>query len=105
MSSDRTVRVVVMKIHRDDYLGEPFRTLVKDINAAWEAIPDDLVGATYLFEDASGKAYAFSIKMTQAKDPQETGSFGLWFGPLDAPAISERVKAVNGLLNTHAQPV
>jgi hypothetical protein len=58
-------------------------------------IPTELVGATYFFQDNSGNIFVFAIKMTQAKDPKEVGHFGLWLGPVDHPAIQERVKAIS----------
>lgn len=63
-----------------------------------EAIPSDLIGATYLFQDRLGKPFVFAIQMTQAKDPQERGNFGLWFGPLDHSAIQDRIRAVSSFL-------
>lgn len=63
-----------------------------------DQIPNDLIGATYLFEDRLGNKYVFAIKMTQAKDPQDMGNFGLWFGPIDHPAIQKRLEAVSTFL-------
>lgn len=60
-----------------------------------ENIPTDLIGATYFFQDQSGKTFVFGIKMTQANDPKDIGHFGLYFGPLDHPAIQKRVQAVS----------
>lgn len=72
-----------------------------DIRLDCEAIPEELIGATYLFQDQSGKTYVFAIKMTQAKDPKEIGHFGLWFGPINHPAIQMRVKAVSAYLEQY----
>lgn len=75
-----------------------FPTHLFDIPLNCESIPPDLIGATYLFQDQSGKTYVFAIKMTQAKDPKAMGSFGLWFGSIDMPSIQGRVKAVSSYL-------
>lgn len=59
-----------------------------------ENLPQDLIGATYFFKDKEGTSYAFSIKMTQANDPQESGHYILWFGSLENKAVKERVQTV-----------
>jgi hypothetical protein len=66
--------------------------LDKPLNCS--SIPDELIGATYIFTDQQGHTYAFAIKMTQAKDPKENGNFGLWFGSLQNTQVSQRVNAV-----------
>jgi hypothetical protein len=66
-----------------------------------EEIPTDLIGATYLIQDKAGKMFVFSIKMTQAKDPKETGHFGLWFGSIDNPVVKERVTTVSSFLEAN----
>lgn len=45
-----------------------------------DSIESELVGAFYLFSNGEGKTYAFAIKMNQANNQQELGSFGLWLG-------------------------
>lgn len=63
-----------------------------------ESIPEELIGATYLFQDQAGTTFAFAIKMIQAKnpkDPNEIGNFGLWFGPANHPSIQKRIQAVS----------
>lgn len=72
-----------------------------DVPLPCENIPSELIGATYLFEDQSGNSYVFAIKITQAKDPKDRGDFGLWFGPIDHPAVQERVKSVSGYLEQY----
>lgn len=63
-------------------------------------IPEELIGATYIFTLKSGQEYAFAIKMTQAKDPKDQGHFGLWFGPLKNQAVHQRVTTVLNFLNS-----
>lgn len=75
-----------------------FPTHLFDVPLNCEVIPTELIGATYFFQDQSGKTFVFAIKMTQAKDPKSMGSFGLWFGSIDLPSIQERVKAVSSYL-------
>lgn len=69
-----------------------------DIPLNCEGIPNELIGATYLFQDQLGNKFVFAIKMTQAKDPQDVGNFGLWFGSQSHPAIQVRLKAVEAYL-------
>lgn len=65
------------------------------------SIPTDLIGATYFFTDENNKTFVFAIKMTQAKDPQEQGNFGLWFGPIDDAVIKTRVTNVLDFLRVN----
>ncbi len=76
-----------------------------DVPLNCEHIPTDLIGATYLFQDQSGKTFVFAIKMTQAKDPKETGNFGLWFGPIDHLSIQERIKAISSYMTQNGSNV
>lgn len=64
-------------------------------------IPSHLVGATYLMRDKTGKLFAFGIQMTQANKTGQ-GDFGLWFGPIDHPAVKIRVESVLGFIKAHA---
>lgn len=64
-------------------------------------IPTELIGAIYLFEDEFKNKYIFAIKMTQAKDPQEIGNFGLWFGSIYHPAIEKRVNAILNFIDQY----
>lgn len=69
-----------------------------DIPLNSENIPDELIGATYLFQDQLGNPFVFAIKMTQAKNPEDIGNFGLWFGPIHHPAIQKRLQAVSSYM-------
>lgn len=69
-----------------------------DVPLDCDTIPLEMIGATYLFQNEAGQTFIFSIKMTQAKDPQELGHFGLWLGPLDHPAIQKRLKTISTFL-------
>ncbi|MBS0629380.1 MAG: hypothetical protein JSS30_04045 [Verrucomicrobia bacterium] len=68
-----------------------------------DSLPLALIGATYFFETDAQETYVFSIKMTQAKDPQEIGHFGLWFGPITHPAIEQRLKSLSEILDCNHQ--
>lgn len=63
-----------------------------------ESIPLHLIGATYSFKDLEGRQFIFSIKMTQANDPQENANYALWFGPSDHPEIQKRIVELKTLL-------
>lgn len=69
-----------------------------DIRMDCESIPNELIGATYIFQDELGNKFIFAIKMTQAKDPKDIGNFGLWFGSIHHPAIQKRLQAVTNFL-------
>ena len=79
-------------IYQQELLNFPSHLV--DMPLDCETIPTDLIGATYLFQNQFGKTFVFAIKMTQAKDPEAIGSFGLWFGPIETPAIQDRLQAV-----------
>jgi len=81
------------KIYQHELANYP--THLFDVPLNCETISTDLIGATYFFEDQSGKTFVFAIKMTQAKDSKDAGNFGLWFGPINHPAIQERIRAVS----------
>lgn len=85
------------KIYQEALTEYPQRLTDFPLNC--DQIPTELIGATYIFESNAGQRYAFSIKMTQAKDPKEAGHFGLWFGPLHHTAINQRVQAVNEFID------
>lgn len=80
------------KIYMQELDNYPDHLFDQPLNCS--SIPEELIGATYVFTDKQGEAYAFAIKMTQAKDPKEIGHFGLWFGSLQNPKVSTRVHAV-----------
>ena len=91
------------KIYQQELMNYP--THLFDIPLNCENIPANLIGATYLFQDRSGKTFVFAIKMTQATDPKDIGSFGLWFGPINHPSIQERVKAVSNYMEQNGSNV
>lgn len=62
-----------------------------------------LIGATCFLEDQKGDKHVFANQITQAKDPLDNGTFGLWFGPATHPAIQERVNAVKTFVHAHEQ--
>lgn len=82
------------RIYKQELLNYPDHLF--DVPLDCESIPGAHVGATYLFQDNAENTFVFSIKMTQAKDPQEIGHFGLWFGPIHHAAIQERLQTVSG---------
>lgn len=82
-------------IYQQELLNYPAHLF--DVPLDIENIPSDLIGATYLFQDRLGKTFVFAIKMTQAKDPNELGNFGLWFGPIDHPSIQKRLADLHDL--------
>src|SRR5690606_21668156 len=53
------------KVYQQELASYP--THLFDVPLNCEDIPTDLIGATYLFQDRSGKTFIFAIKMTQAK--------------------------------------
>ncbi len=59
-----------------------------------EGFDETLTGATYRFEDKSGRIYLFSLEMTQANNPQETTQNRAWFGSTDQPEIIERYRQI-----------
>jgi hypothetical protein len=63
-----------------------------------------MVGATYLFKDALGTLCAFSIKSTQANNPQSLSEWAIWFGKIKDPLISQRVNEILDYLEANDGP-
>lgn len=65
-----------------------------------DAIPQDLIGATYLitFEDSS--TYVLSLRSYQANSPTDD-KWAIWFGSIDDAAVAERLQAVTSFLRDH----
>jgi len=80
------------EIYREELANYPMSLI--DYPLGCDSIPSELIGATYFFEDGEGNIFAFAIKMAQAKDPRNGGEFGLWFGPVDHPAVRKRLMTV-----------
>lgn len=83
---------IQQSIYQQELHNYPNHLLDKPLHCS--SIPDELIGATYIFTDRKGNTFAFAIKMTQAKDPKESGNFGLWFGSLQNKEVSRRVDSV-----------
>ena len=69
-----------------------------DVPLKCHEIPQNLTGATYVFEDQWGESFVFAINMTQANNPQEFGTFSIWYGPLSHKEIFNRVSEVAAFL-------
>lgn len=91
------------KIYQQELKNYPAHLFDVPLNC--ENIPVDLIGATYLFQDRSGRTFVFAIKMTQAKDPKDIGNFGLWFGPINHTSIQERVKTISSYMEQNGSSV
>ncbi|MCE5318457.1 MAG: hypothetical protein LLG04_13990 [Parachlamydia sp.] len=68
-----------------------------------DEIPVELHGALYFFTSKDGENLVFAIKMTQAKNPEETGHFGLWMGPASHPAVKKRTEHVMDFVQRHSE--
>jgi len=81
------------KIYRQELSNYPQSLF--DCPLACDQVPKELIGATYILKDKSGETMVFSINMTQANSPEETGDFGLWFGYLkNNPLIQKRLEDI-----------
>lgn len=69
-----------------------------------KAIDDQMIGATYTFQNAQGKWFAFSIMSKQAIDPREDSEWAIWLGPIDHPAVRKRVVQVSRYFNSIGGP-
>jgi hypothetical protein len=70
------------------------------------SIDKNLIGASYIFKNQSGKLFGFAIKMTQANSPEDQGDFGLWFGEINQTPIQGRIKTVLETVNPSlSQPI
>ncbi len=86
------------KIYKQELINYPNHLFDVPLNR--ENIPEELIGATYFFQDQLNNTFVFAIKMTQANDPKDIGNFGLWFGQVNHPAIEKRIQAVSIYVNT-----
>lgn len=88
------------EIYQNELLTYP--THLVDLPLECDNIPEDLVGAFYLFKNPEDQFFVFAIKIPQANKPLEDGSFGLWFGPLCHPAIHDRISQTLTFLKAHS---
>ena len=65
-----------------------------------DAIPKDLIGATYLTTFADSSTYVLSLRSYQANSPTDD-KWAIWFGPTHDSAIAERLQAVTSFLRDH----
>lgn len=87
------------QIYREELKNFSFHLFDVPLNC--DEIPPHLIGATYFFTGADSKKYTFSIRMTQAKDPNDTATFALWFGDRDNALVNERVNTLESFLSAH----
>jgi hypothetical protein len=79
-----------------------YATNLFDRPLACESLETEHIGAIYIVEDQAGKMFAFAIKITQANDPKELGSFGLWFGELDKSPVHDRVETILNVIRKNS---
>lgn len=91
-----------LKIYQDE-LNRYTENLI-DWVLSCKQIDPDMIGATYLFRNNERNVFAFSIKSRQANDIQKQAEWGIWFGPVDDPAITERVNSIFDYLSQNAGP-
>jgi hypothetical protein len=92
------------KIYKQELESYPSHLFDRPLDC--ESIDKNLSGAFYLFKKGEGEVCAFAIKMTQANDPLESGSFGLWFGELNQSSIFHRVSEVLDYVHKYSpQPI
>ncbi|ACZ33148.1 conserved hypothetical protein [Chlamydia pneumoniae LPCoLN] len=65
-----------------------------------DAIPQDLIGATYIITFADFSTYILSLRSYQANSPSDD-TWGIWFGSIDDPVIADRFQAVISFLKDH----
>ncbi len=58
-------------------------------------LPDDLIGATYLFQGKNDRWYVFSIQATQANDARDQMVWRIWFGDLSDPRCNLRFNQID----------
>lgn len=62
-----------------------------------DAIPQDLIGATYLIAFADSSTYVLSLRSYQANSPTDD-KWAIWFGSTHDSAVAERLQAVTSFL-------
>jgi hypothetical protein len=93
------------KIYQEELANYPSHLFDRPLETP--SLATEEIGAFYLFNTTEGKQFAFAIKMTQAKDPQEIGSFGLWFGPFtkNAPVYERVAHIIDNVLKYSPLPI
>ncbi|NGX39378.1 MAG: hypothetical protein KR126chlam1_00705 [Chlamydiae bacterium] len=67
-------------------------------------VPDDMIGATYLFTDNRGRTFLFAIQATQANDARDQMHWKLWLDNVKRPSAQARLEAVNAFLTSSGVP-
>jgi len=80
-----------------------FPAYLIDTPLAYDELPQDMIGATYTFEDAQGSPYGFAIQATQANAPENFRKWALWFGPLSDKEVKARIDKVSSLILNSAR--
>lgn len=62
------------------------------------------VGATYFFKDRHNNICAFSIKSSQAINPQDSSEWGLWIGKIQNPVVNNRIVEILNYLEDNDGP-
>ena len=65
-----------------------------------DAIPQDLIGATYLITFADSSTYILSLRSYQGNSPTDD-KWAIWFGPTHDSAVAQRLQAVISFLRDH----
>ena len=92
------------QIYKKELVNNPFHLFDRPLDCP--SIDPNLIGAFYLFKSPEGKVFAFAIKMTQANNPQDVGSFGLWFGEVNKSPVHNRISSVlDAILKYSPQPI
>jgi hypothetical protein len=73
-----------------------FKSNLIDFVLPAETMDDEMIGASYFFQNQHNQTFFFSIKARQANDPTELSEWGLWLGSVEDPQIAARIQAVLG---------
>ncbi len=67
-------------------------------------LPQDMIGATYMFKTFEDEWFAFAIQATQANAPEDNHSWIMWFGHADDHELRKRIDQVIRLSSSTHSP-
>ncbi|WP_239923117.1 hypothetical protein [Candidatus Chlamydia corallus] len=84
-----------------DDLVQTYSSQLHPIELECDAIPKDLIGATYIIKFADSSTYILSLRSYQANSPSDNDNWAIWFGSIYDSPVADRFQAVISFLKDH----
>lgn len=68
-------------------------------------VPDELIGATYVFTSSENQEYFFAIQATQANDARDGMTWKMWLGELSHPKCFSRHQCVQNFMQENLDTI